>query len=200
MTVEEMVVAYQQGQLSFEELYPFIEKLVYREANKWKIKGMEKDDIVSELMLALYEACEKFDMEKGYKFSTFAVSHLRYRIREEWRKTKLAKYGSEWTICSADGVLGVKSRRIYEAGFMKVHQDADELVKEQALIKLIQEACQQLTTDEQSYVMDYLFNDLTMKEIADKYNTYPQYINNRLKRSLEKIQWDLYKNHWEICL
>ena len=200
MTVEEMVVAYQQGQLSFEELYPFIEKLVYREANKWKIKGMDKDDIISELMLALYEACEKFDMEKGYKFSTFAINHLRYRIREEWRKTTLPKYGSEWTICSADGQLGFKARRIYEAGFMKVHQDANELVEEQALIKLIKEGCEQLTEDEQSYVTDYLFNGLTMKEIADKYKTYPQYINNRLKRSLEKIQWTLYKNRWEICL
>lgn len=200
MTVEEQVVAYQQGQLSFDELYPSIEKLVYREANKWEIRGMDKEDIVSELMFALYEACERFDAEKGFKFSTFAVNHLRYRIREEWRKTTLPKYGSEWTFYSSESKLGNRFRGIYEAGLMKIHQDADKLVEEEALTEIIRKTYEKLTELEQSYVEDYLFNEMTLKEISDKYGTYPQHVKIRLQRSFEKVQYEIRRKRWEVCL
>lgn len=198
MTVEEQVVAYQQGQLSFDELYPSIEKLVYREANKWEIRGMDKEDIVSELMFALYEACERFDAEKGFKFSTFAVNHLRYRIREEWRKTTLPKYGSEWTFYSSESKLGVRFRKIYEAGLLNIGVDPIAELNEQEVVKMIYDTFDQLTELEQGFVIDYLFNDLTLTEVAQKHGTYPQHVKIRLNRSFEKIQKTLRKNRWEF--
>ena len=200
MTTEEMVTSYQQGHMSFDELYPHLEKLVFKEANKWTISGMDKDDITSELMIALFEACERFDVNKGFKFSTFATNHLRYRIREEWRKTTLPKYGSEWTFYSSESKLGNRFRGIYEAGLMKIHQDADKLVEEEALTEIIRKTYKKLTELEQLYVEDYLFNEMTLKEISDKYETYPQHVKIRLQRSFEKIQYEIRRKRWEVCL
>ena len=196
MTTEEMVTSYQQGHMSFDELYPHLEKLVFKEANKWTISGMDKDDITSELMIALFEACERFDVNKGFKFSTFATNHLRYRIREEWRKTTLPKYGSEWTFYSSESKLGNRFRGIYEAGLMKIHQDADQRLEEEELINIIRKTYTKLTDLEQAYVEDYLFDELTLKEIADKHEMYPQHVKIRLKRSFEKIQYELRRNCW----
>lgn len=198
MTLEEQVTLFQMGQLSFEELYPMVEKLVYREARKWNIRGMEREDIESELMMAMYEACQRFDVDMGFKFSTFSVNHLRYRIREEWRKTTLPKYGSEWTFYSSDATLTPRFKRIYEAGLTKIHQDADQMIEEKELVDIIRGTYSKLSDIEQAYVEDYLFNELTLKEIADKHETYPQHVKIRLKRSFEKIQYELRRNRWNI--
>ena len=190
-TTETLVVKFQQGEIPFEVVYKKCKRMVFREASKWKIKGMDRDDIISELMLALFEACERFDIEKGYKFSTFAINHLRYRIREEWRKTTLPKYGSEWTICSADGTLGVKSRRIYEAGLMKVSDDPFESFLHTELERFVFEELELLKEPGKSYVIDYLFSGMSKKEIADMYNKSPQNIHWHLKNSMKKIQQSL---------
>ena len=191
VTNEELVVAFQQGKLSFDEIYPAFEKLVYREASKWTIKDMDKDDIQSELMMALYEACQKFDSSLGYKFSTFAVNHLRYRIREEWRKTTLPKYGSEWTICSADGELGFKARRIYEAGLMKVHQDAIDVVLEKELIEKIEAHMKTLSPTDQFILSSLLFKDKQKADIARELGRSPQHIQNCVKRICHPLQLQL---------
>lgn len=196
MTNEELVVAFQQGQMSFDEIYPHFEKLVYREANKWTIRNMEPDDIVSELMMAMYEACQKFDVEKGFKFSTFAVNHLRYRIREEWRKTTLPKYGSEWTFYSSESKLSSRFRAIYEAGLMKIHRDAFEYTCEQKLLEKVLNYLDSLNETDRFILTHVLFTDKQKSEIAKELGRSPQHIHNCVKRLCHPLRIQLQREEW----
>jgi RNA polymerase sigma factor (sigma-70 family) len=47
--------------------------LVYKIVQQFAGKGIETDDLVQEAFLGLLSAVEKFDPEKGFKFSTYAI-------------------------------------------------------------------------------------------------------------------------------
>lgn len=188
---EVLVVRFQQGEIPFETVYEQFKRMVFKEANKWKIKDMDHDDIISELNMALYEACERFDIEKGYKFSTFATNHLHYRIREHWRKTTIPKYGSEWKIYSAEGGLSIRYQQIYEAGLMKIAEDPYESFLYKELEEFLVKELSALKEPAKSYVIQYLFSGMSKSEIADIYNKSAQNIHWHLKNSMKKIQQSL---------
>jgi RNA polymerase primary sigma factor len=55
-------------------------RLVVNVAKKYQGKGLEFQDIIQEGNLGLMKAINKFDPDKGYKFSTYATWWIRQRI------------------------------------------------------------------------------------------------------------------------
>ena len=56
MTNEELVLGFQQGHIPFETVYNQCHRLIYKETNKWNIRGLDRDDIESLGLEAFYEA------------------------------------------------------------------------------------------------------------------------------------------------
>lgn len=67
-------------------IYTALYKLFYNKESITKVadkNGMSFDDLMQVGRLALWEAEGKFDESRGYTFSTFAVSLIRFRILRE---------------------------------------------------------------------------------------------------------------------
>ena len=55
-------------------------------AQKYTFSGMELPDLVSEGVFGLIKASEKFDVTKGYRFSTYALPWVKHEIFEAIKK------------------------------------------------------------------------------------------------------------------
>lgn len=77
--------------------------LVYMMAQKVKnYLNMEFDDIVGYGMIGLVKAAERFDITKGFKFSTYACAFIRGEILNSARKIKVKDKEKE---CYFDDVI-----------------------------------------------------------------------------------------------
>lgn len=72
----------ESGKMAQEELVKNNLPLVYSIASEHKYKVVEKSDLVQEGNIGLIKAAEKFDVEKGVKFSTYATYWIRKYIRK----------------------------------------------------------------------------------------------------------------------
>jgi RNA polymerase sigma factor (sigma-70 family) len=69
-----------QGQEAYKHLINFNKGLVASIAEKYKGSGLELDDLNQEGQIGLMTAIEKFDLDKGFKFSTYAATWIRQKI------------------------------------------------------------------------------------------------------------------------
>ena len=70
-----------RGQLAFEKIYNSNLKLVASIAKKYTNKGLSLMDLIQEGNMGLLKAIDKFDFEKGNKFSTCATIWIKQSIR-----------------------------------------------------------------------------------------------------------------------
>lgn len=54
--------------------------LVHQVANRYRCRGLDREDVVGEGVVGLMRAAEKFDPSRGFKFSTLAVPAIRHAI------------------------------------------------------------------------------------------------------------------------
>ena len=93
-------------------------KLVINIAKKFMGYGVELDDLIQEGIFGLYEAIDRFDISKGFRFSTYANYWIRNSvfkvIRESGRNIKIPPHQFETLI---------RYRRTFNELFNELHRD-----------------------------------------------------------------------------
>lgn len=70
-----------EGKEAFDLIVRHNLKLVIKIAHQYKYAGMEPEDLINEGSIGLMEAVERFDVNNGAKFSTYASLWIKQRIR-----------------------------------------------------------------------------------------------------------------------
>jgi len=109
-----------------EENIPLVWFYARRFINKFQLKKMDLEDVVQAGLEGLMRAVEKFDIRKGYKFSTYAIWWIRQKIQraylEENFSCKLpARYNVRedshhiTAVCSLDSVTSLMDAHLTTA-------------------------------------------------------------------------------------
>lgn len=187
MSNEEMVLQYQQGKVSFEDVYNQCRAMIHKEAGRWMIKGMDYEDKVSILMEAFWQACQRYDGRESVKFSSFCITHLRYVIRDHWRRASTLS-SSKYQVLSADGTLSFSDQRIFEEGLIQVAVQPDQAIINKELMEVVQEQLTHIQEPARSFAQHFLFEDMTKSEIAKTYQRNSQNIQYHMNRALQPIR------------
>lgn len=189
-TNEALVLKYQAGEATFEDVYLQCKAMIHKEAGRWRIKGLDYDDKVSILMEAFLEACQRYDGREGVKFSTYCITHLRYVIRDHWRRaTQLSS--SKYQVLSIEAEMNLKDQATYEAGLINVAEDAVSAFVAKEIEQIVRESLPSIQEPARSFVRHYLFEDMTKSEIAKAYNRNNQNVQYHINKALKVIQGEL---------
>ena len=75
-----LVAAAADGRAAINELVTCNVRLVISVARRYQHRGLDLEDLIQEGCLGLYRAAEKFDPDKGFRFSTYATWWVRQAI------------------------------------------------------------------------------------------------------------------------
>ena len=196
MTNEELVLGFQEGTVSFDEVYQQCCRLIFKEANRWRIRTLDHDDVVSLALEGFYEACLKFDPTRGAKFSTHSTNHIRYRLRNEYNKMKLEKWGGTSTFLSTENQMTTKDRQHYEAGLLKFWKETHEALEWEEYWTIVCSTIEELKGEQQAIVKAFLIDNQDQYEIAKAFNTSNQRIHYHVKQGLSKIKTKFQQKGW----
>jgi RNA polymerase sporulation-specific sigma factor len=65
--------------------------LVYNAANRFKLSNFERDDLIQAGLMGLFRAAQRFDVTKGYTFSTYAMPFIIGEIKKEFHNGRIIK-------------------------------------------------------------------------------------------------------------
>ncbi|HCS52948.1 sigma-70 family RNA polymerase sigma factor [Rubinisphaera sp.] len=154
-------------------------RLVISITRKFVTPLMSFDDLFSDGVMALMQAVEKFDIGRGYRFSTYAyysISRSMYRYTKRLRKKMLSVESFELNTESdkiADSILPEQSWSILSDQLSGMVTQLDE--REQWIIR-------------QRYSFDGLGKAPTYKQLAEKLGVCNERVRQLEKRALQKLR------------
>jgi len=157
-------------------------KLVYYIAKRFdNIKGMDYVDRISAGNLGLLRAAEKFDPQKGVRFSTLACLCIKNAILQEARKIRIS------TISLDEPIVGDVDSLYYGDALGAADADIERIDN----IGMLKTAIACLTSREKRIIQSlYGFNGhvcKTQKDIAKDLNISPAAVSRAVRKALKKM-------------
>ncbi len=168
-------------------------------ANEMVRVKYEFEELLSVSTIALHKAAAKFDESKGYKFSTFAVTSIKYALmgftrNDKWYYDRKIVDGAEKfvlvdrvstsaTVTNGARINGDKDMTIEQS--LEDNQNNYEISENKILVDYLLKTC---IKRERDIIVDYFYNDFTQKQLSDKYKTSQSYISLVLKRNLKRFK------------
>jgi RNA polymerase sigma-32 factor len=194
---------------SVDELVLSHAPLVYRMAHNFSRYGVDRDDLIQEGNIALLIAAERFDRERGLRFSTYAMFWIRQRMQDLVmnlnsivRRPLSTKFKSGFfknrprTDVSTETPIGFDGLTL---GDTLVSPDAgpdaivEEMIEAEAAKKAIRRGMRFLNSREREIVAARHLGDKpeTLESLGSKYGVTRERIRQIEERALQKLREEI---------
>lgn len=139
----EMVVKYQQTQKGedFLPIYNIMEPKIRHMAGKSVVLGMSTEDIYEEMIDGLLRAVKKFDVTKGFEFSTYAYQWIKWitNLRDKMKRDKHRVWMCTVPLNQRDTETGEDTGEEIELPNDHRHLDPHEALELEELAELVEQ-------------------------------------------------------------
>ena len=181
LKIEEILAKIKEGDSeAFERLLSFHHLMIFKIINHLdrSIGDFEiaEDDLYQEASLALYEAAESFEPERGVKFSTYAYVHIKNNllnfVKKYRRRYRDDIYSFDASTRGLNFQVSDSTTSAYDEGVLKdtLNRFLDDLSKEDRLILLMRGS------------------NYSYKDIAEKLNMSTKKIDNKLRVLKQRLK------------
>ena len=158
--------------------------LVLAMAKKVNFAGVEFTDLVSEGSMALLRATDKFDCQRGFKFSTYACRAIfkgfSRTAKQNYRYRK--RFPTQWdTVLEKDDHLEILRQEEHENGIEEVREIFEENLADLSGIE-------QSVIEMRFSLQSSLKRPLTLKQVGDKLGLTKERIRQIQNNALAKIR------------
>ena len=155
--------------------------VVNKIARVFYIKGADRDDVVQEGMIALYNAIVTYDLQSKVSFSTYANECVKNRILDCLRS------GNRLKNKALSESLPISSVEDTDSGYLTPEEIAINAEEADMLKNIIDTS---LTKSERN-VLDMYYDGKSYAEIAESINKNSKHVDNTLQKIRRKIKSQL---------
>ena len=186
MSDERLTALVRQGDMSAcEFLLEKYKNLVRSATAPYYLEGADRDDLLQEGMIGLYNAIHSFDGEKGYSFTAFAVSCIKRNAISAVRRSQRKKNGPLNSYVSLE-----QSPAGDDAGGLPRLPDPELLFIEAESDVLLRERLKSSLTKLEYSVLLLFMEGRSYREIADLLGKDEKAVDNALRRIKNKMKED----------
>lgn len=182
---KQLIIKNEVVEMTFAEVLDLFTPLIYKEINRQKSLfnrvSEERDDMFQDASMYLWKAYEKYELEKGYHFTTFARRYIQRGVQNMTRENQRQK---------RDGVTVSMDQQVKnEEGSELVNFLVDDTDMDNTIIaqEVIEQAFS-IMSETEAESLKCILNGMTRAEIAHKKGITRQNAYMEYKRVEDKIR------------
>ena len=182
---KQLIIKNEVVEMTFAEVLDLFTPLIYKEINRQKSLfnrvSEERDDMFQDASMYLWKAYEKYDLEKGYHFTTFARRYIQRGVQNMTRENQRQK---------RDGVTVSMDQQVKnEEGSELVNFLVDDTDMDNPIIaqEVIEQAFN-IMSETEAESLKCILKGMTRAEIAHKKGITRQNAYMEYKRVEDKIR------------
>lgn len=192
---KKLIIKGEVVEMTFEEVLELFTPLIYKEINRQKSVfnrvSEEREDMYQDASLYLFKAYEKYDIKKGYHFTTFARRYVQRGVQNITRENQMQKRDGV-TVSMDQQIQGSEGDTGELINFLIEDTDMDSPIIAQEVIKKAFD----IMSKTEAESLKLILQGLTRAEIAHKkgitrQNAYAEYkrIEDKIRLAATKYQY-----------
>lgn len=201
MTNEELVVAYQRGEVGFEEVFKKCEKLFYKEYNKYVVKFssvhnaiFQNDDIYSLSLIGVYNAAQTYDPNIA-KFSTYLALKIKESVMYEVKRLTVKKRVYNGEMIYLDSTLDDNSGELRSQYHNLVEFDGFKDSKNKEFIEFCAEILEKTVQkqDVKVIILNHLKTGESLNSLSNKTRSHQTTISREFAKFKSRLKFEYMK-------
>lgn len=177
---ETLAVMAQNGdEDALERLLERYKPLVRKLAQRYFIRGADRDDVIQEAMIGLFKAVHSFNRDQGYPFAALAKKSCEMSIIDAVRRADTQKNSFLNDSLSLDEYQLTNDQLMDEQG-----SEAEQGLNEESVV----EEWRKLLSKREFQILQKRLQGRSYKEIAEELQITTKSVDNALQRIRRKIQ------------
>ena len=182
---KQLIIKNEVVEMTFAEVLDLFTPLIYKEINRQKSLfnrvSEERDDMFQDASMYLWKAYEKYDLEKGYHFTTFARRYIQRGVQNMTRENQRQKRDGV-TVSMDQQVKNEEGSEL--VNFLVDNTDMDNTIIAQEVI----EQAFSIMSETEAESLKCILKGMTRAEIAHKKGITRQNAYMEYKRVEDKIR------------
>lgn len=182
---KQLIIKNEVVEMTFEEVLELFTPLIYKEINRQKSVfnrvSEEREDMFQDASMYLWKAYEKYELEKGYHFTTFARRYIQRGVQNMTRENQRQKRDGV-TVSMDQQVKNEEGSEL--VNFLVNDTDMDNTIIAQEII----EQAFNIMTETEAESLKCILKGMTRAEIAHKKGITRQNAYMEYKRVEDKIR------------
>lgn len=178
---ELLELAKQDDQQAINGLFARHIGIVSAEANRFFLLGGDKDDLMQEGLIGLYNAIRKYDLESDLEFKYFARRCVRNSILDAVKSANRDKHKSLNDSVSYDSVMEIAADS----------KTPEELFLQEEFNKQFEDVCERVLSELQKQVLKHYLDGYSYQQIADMLKANYKQVDNAITQIKIKLRENL---------